>query len=363
MNATVVQIVTSASEASWLPWAVQYFLLIGISVAAFALSIPGIVLRYSEWRGISRRALLAALICGLSAPVALLADLHQPGRFLHFYLYPNASSWMAWGAFFIPLYLFSLLLYAWLALRPTLAARAGEGGAGAVWYARLAYGGHESRGAVAIAAVLAASGGIAVLVYTGMETMVVRARPIWHTPILPVVLAATAFTGASGVIHLLNRLLAPATPYETRRLNRVLAASLLLTAGAALTWLAIALSGASSSHTEALAQVLDANAWRVFLVSAAVAVVAALWLAIAFPQRGILVGSLALLIAWLTRWTLLMGGQGLSKIGQSYEGFALPVGPDGVLGIIGTIGLCVVFYVALVSLLPWGDRASSMKGA
>ena len=102
---TSVEVLGFAREPGWLPWAVQYFFLIGISTAAFFLSLPGLVWRHPDWRGISRRALLAALVCGLTAPVALLADLHQPGRFLNFYLHPNFGSWMAWGSFFIPLYL------------------------------------------------------------------------------------------------------------------------------------------------------------------------------------------------------------------------------------------------------------------
>ncbi|WP_341648715.1 NrfD/PsrC family molybdoenzyme membrane anchor subunit [Thauera humireducens] len=75
----------------------------------------------SGWAGTSRLALLGALVCGLAAPVALLADLHQPGRFWHFYAYFTPTSWMSWGAFFIPVYLVGLLTYAWLALRPDLA--------------------------------------------------------------------------------------------------------------------------------------------------------------------------------------------------------------------------------------------------
>jgi len=126
----VVEVLGFAREPGWLPWAVQYFFLIGISTAAFFLSLPGLVFGHRNWRGVSRRALLAALVCGMVAPVALLADLHQPGRFLNFYLHPNLNSWMAWGSFFIPLYLFGLMLYAWLCLRPLLAEIAAQPGTG-----------------------------------------------------------------------------------------------------------------------------------------------------------------------------------------------------------------------------------------
>ncbi|MCM2253088.1 MAG: polysulfide reductase NrfD, partial [Ramlibacter sp.] len=100
----IVEVLGFTREPGWLPWAVQYFFLIGISTAALLWTLPGLVWRLPRWRGLSRRALLAALVCGLAAPIALLADLHQPGRFLNFYLQPNLQSWMAWGSFFIPFY-------------------------------------------------------------------------------------------------------------------------------------------------------------------------------------------------------------------------------------------------------------------
>ena len=123
----IIEMVNVTRPAAWLPWAVQYFFLIGLSVAAFGLSLPGLGFRLAGWMQASRLALLAALTCGLTAPVALLADLHQPGRFWEFYTGPNLHSWMAWGSFFILGYLGGLLAYTWTVLRPDLAATAGAG--------------------------------------------------------------------------------------------------------------------------------------------------------------------------------------------------------------------------------------------
>ena len=67
---TTVEVLGLTREAAWLPWAVQYFFLVGISAGAFFLSLPGLVWRNAAWAGVSRRALLAALVCGLTAPVA-----------------------------------------------------------------------------------------------------------------------------------------------------------------------------------------------------------------------------------------------------------------------------------------------------
>ena len=112
MDSHITEVLNVTREASWLPWAVQYFFLIGLSYASFMLTLPYFVFGRAHLERLGRLSLLAALACGVAAPVALLADLHGPGRFYHFYLYFQPRSWMAWGSFFIPLYLGGLLLYA-----------------------------------------------------------------------------------------------------------------------------------------------------------------------------------------------------------------------------------------------------------
>jgi len=351
---TTVEVLGFAREPGWLPWAVQYFFLIGISTAAFFLSLPGLVWRRHEWRGASRRALLAALVCGLTAPVALLADLHQPGRFLNFYLHPNLGSWMAWGAFFIPIYLTGLLLYAWLNLRPALSVMAGRGGRFAGLYRTLAYGGHDNAGAIAAAAVVAAFGAVLVLTYTGMEVMVVSARPLWHSPVLPLLFAVTALAGGLGLTGLLEAASgkAASAPLLNRWLEFSQWASLLLLAA----WLLLAATGTSSAAAQALAGMdrgwLPAFAWLVASIALT------LWLA-----RGrrslVLPALLALHGAWLVRWLVFMGGQELPKMGATAHAYVLHLTPDSLLGIIGTAGLCLALYIALTSFIPWDESAEA----
>lgn len=357
-NPQIVEVVNVARDVAWLPWAVQYFFLIGLSAGAFLLSLPGEVFKRPGWTGISRRALLAALLCGLTAPVALLADLHQPGRFLNFYLHPNFGSWMAWGAFFIPLYLGGLMLYAWLVLRPALLRLAESPDTApllAPWYRRLAYGGLESPTAIAAAALLTGLGALLVLLYTGMEVMVVRARPLWDTPLLPVQFAVTALAGAVGLVLLLERRFA-AEPADTLpRLNRVLAATQVAALLVGAVWLALGLFGLSSSHAEALAEVAPSAAWRITALWAAGSAAATLWLAWRRPAHGLLVGLIALHSAWMMRWTVFIGGQEIPKIGAGYYRYQLPLGHDGLLGIVGTAGLWLLLFILLTSFLPWGD--------
>lgn len=356
MNPTIVETVNVAREVAWLPWAVQYFFLIGLSYGAFLLSLPGIVGRRPGWTGISRLALLGALLCGLTAPVALLADLHQPGRFYHFYLYFTPSSWMSWGAFFIPVYLTGLILYAWLALRPLLAQQAADGKLSprlAALCRMLAYGGHESRGALLAAAILAFVGAALVALYTGMEVMVVQARPLWDTPLLPVQFVVTALAGGIGLTLLLQRF-APATAGApgTARLARALAATQLLALLVGAAWLALGLSGLSPSHAQALAQVAPSASWKLTAVWAAGSAALTLWLALRHPGSGVLIGLLALHSAWMMRWTVFIGGQEVPKTGAGFYQYHLPLGHEGLLGIVGTFGLWIALFVALTALLP-----------
>ena len=356
MNQTV-EVLGFARDAAWLPWAVQYFFLIGISTAAFFLSLPGLVWRLPDWQGISRRALLAALVCGLTAPVALLADLHQPGRFLNFYLHPNFGSWMAWGSFFIPLYLIGLLLYAWLCLRPQLAVLAQGSDKLAGCYRALAYGGHDNPGAIRAAAVVSGLGAVLILLYTGMEVMVVQARSLWHTPVLPLLFAVTALSGGLGMTALFEALggKKSAAPLLNLWLARSQWATLLLLAA----WLVFGLFGMSTAAADSLAAMHGAIGWWLSGAWLLASVGLTLWFARRRPASLLLPALLALHGAWLVRWVVFMGGQNLPKMGATSHVYALSLSPDSVLGIVGMAGLCLTVYIILTSIIPWGDRAEA----
>lgn len=353
MNPDIVETVNVAREVAWLPWAVQYFFLIGLSYGAYLVSLPGLVFRRSGWEGISRLALLAALVCGLTAPVALLADLHQPGRFWHFYAYFTPSSWMSWGAFFIPVYLTGLILYAWLAFRPALARHADEGGKLARLARRLAYGGHESRNALVAAALLAFVGAALVALYTGVEVMLVRARPLWHTPLLPLQFFVTALAGGLGLTLLFNRYLSGrGDPLATRRMANALAVTQFAALLVGGVWLALGLSGLSPTHAQALAEVAPSANWQLSAVWALAATVVTLVLAWKRPGSGLAIGLLALHSAWMMRWTIFIGGQEVPKTGAGYYSYQLPLGPEGLMGIVGTAGLWIFLFIVLTTLLP-----------
>lgn len=352
---TTVEILGFAREPAWLPWAVTYFFLIGISTSAFFLSLPGLAWRHPDWRKVSRRALLVALVCGLAGPVALLADLHQPGRFLNFYLHPNLGSWMAWGSFFIPLYMSGLFLYAWLCLRPQLAALGKSGDKFAGVYRVLALGGHDNPGAIKAAALLGGIGAALILLYTGMEVMVVQARPMWHSPVLPLLFLVTALSGGLGMTSLFEALSGhkAAAPLLNRWLVRSQWATLLLL----LVWWLSGVSGVSSAAAEALAAMQGAFSWWVTGAWLIGSTLLTLWFASSRRHTLVLPALFALQGAWTVRWVVLMVSQSLPKMGATTHHYFLTLTPDGLLGIVGMVGLCLTIYIVLTSLIPWDDLA------
>ena len=336
MNSQIIEVFNVTSGAAWLPWAVQYFFLIGLSYGSFMLTLPYFVFGRAQHERLGRLALLGALVCGLTAPVALLADLHGPGRFYYFYLYFQPQSWMSWGAFFIPVYLGGLMLYAWLALR----------------------GGPARRPILAASALLTLAGAVLVALYTGMEVMVVQARPLWNTPFLPLQFAATALVGAVGLLLLFNRLIGR----HDRQLEISLSRLLVLALAAVLTlgggWLFVSLSGLSPSHSAALNQVAGLPQWQLTAVWAMLASILPMALAIWRPaSSGLMTGLIAVHSAWMMRWTILIGGQDIPKTGAGLYDYQLPLGSDGLLGIVGTFGLWIALLILMINYLPWAGPA------
>ncbi|MBS7791463.1 polysulfide reductase NrfD [Roseococcus sp. SDR] len=356
----VIEVINVTREAAWLPWAVQYFFLIALSVGCFLLSLPGLLGTNPTWLRIARVALVGALVCGIAAPVALLADLHQPGRFWRFYAHPNLNSWMAWGAFFIPGYLLGLFLYAWAALRPALAEGAGRGVLlRGLWrlvaFPRLRL---PTGALLRLAAFVTLGFALLVLLYTGMEVMVVRARPLWNTPFLPVQFALTGLVGATGLALVLERMLTGHQPAAASLMTRLLVVLVLATGLVGAAWLAAGLIPWNATHAAALQSVVGHEAWRLTAIWAGLAAAATIGLAMV-PRAGWLAGLLALHACWMFRWTVFIGGQAVPKTGAGLYATHLPMGHDGLLGILGTGGLCLFLAIAITALLPWNQASAA----
>ncbi|MBS0507827.1 MAG: polysulfide reductase NrfD [Proteobacteria bacterium] len=330
----IIELLTPQYEAAWLPWAVQYFFLVGVATGAALLTAA---CAWAPAGGALRRLLPAVVftlaVSAIAAPVSLLADLHQPARFWHFYAHFTPWSWMSVGA---------LLLPAFIGLSVAMCA--------SWWLGRIGW--------MRLLAPLLVLSALTITVYTGAEVMVVRSRPLWNTLWLPVNLALTGWLATVGVMFLIERLLPARLRPDAgalqllRGLGLGLAAALAL---ATLSWLTLGLMAHSPSVQAATRLWQDFPVWRIGMVASA-AGGAAVLVALARGQHRLAAPGYRLVLglglaasAWAFRWALFMSVQGVPKYGAGLYLYRMPLGGDGLMGMLGVAGLCV----ALVALASW----------
>ncbi|WP_313380168.1 NrfD/PsrC family molybdoenzyme membrane anchor subunit [Achromobacter insolitus] len=330
----ISELLTPVYDAAWLPWAVQYFFLIGISATtALTAAFAAFGSAGSPARRLLPAAVTVLLVSAIAAPVSLLADLHQPGRFWHFYAHFTPWSWMWLGALLLPVF----VTLAWLFCA-------------AWWWGRIGW--------VRVLGMALAVSALSILVYTGAEVMVLRSRPLWHTVFLPVNFALTAWLGALGAMFLVGRWLRGGTqamPVELlRSLSVTAVVMMVLGAGA---WALLGMLGLDPSFDAALRLFAEFPIWRVSLAGA----VATGFCMIALLQRPARTlsaplpsGALALTMlaaAWIFRWVVFMSVQGVPKYGAGLYLYDMPWGSDGLLGMVGVLGLCVALMAAVTYAL------------
>lgn len=364
MSENIVDLINVSREVSWLTWGVQYFFLIGISYGAFFLTLPAFVFARKEMRQMGRIALVVAITCGIAAPIALVSDLHQPGRFYQFYLHFTATSWMSWGSFFLPAYIVFLLLYAWFIYRPDLQQQADNSrGVFASVSRLLAFGGGSAPGAIKALGYLTLLSAVLVATYTGAEMAVVRARPLWNSPVMPLMFFLTGICGAAGLALLLNKIIGNASRTVAEQLNYILMFILGLIISTLLLWLLLGLVAQSSSGEVLVGLATEYNA---FLFSLLFLLGCTLFPFLMVTKTILridwLTGLLTLSGAWLFRWSMFIDGQRIPKNSGGFNEYSIPLGSDGLLGIAGTVGLWILLVLAVTSFIPWqGSKKNSSK--
>lgn len=329
---TIIEILTPSYDAAWLPWAVQYFFLVAI---ACTTAITAAIVAFRPVDAPERRLLPAAVtvlaVTAISAPVALLADLHQPARFWHFYAYFTPWSWMSIGAVLLPIFVSVSLLFC------------------ALWW----LGNNRLLRLCGLALIVSA---LTILLYTGAEVMILRSRPLWHTYFLPINFALTGWLAALGAMLFVARWLpggVAALPAAFMRKLGLIALALLTLS--AVAWVITGWLGLDPSFAAALELFTTYPTWRTSLISSVVlALVLFLLLRVpasrlCTPMHSMLCALLMMTSAWVFRWIVLMSVQGVPKYGAGLYLHSMPLGSEGLLGMLGVFGLCT----ALLAMVTW----------
>ncbi|MEQ6888985.1 NrfD/PsrC family molybdoenzyme membrane anchor subunit [Halomonas sp. CS7] len=375
---SAIELLAPRYDIAWYPWAVQYFFMIALSYASLWLAAPALVFGKSRWLPTARLALLACLTTTLVAPVALLADLHQPLRFWHFYAYANGHSWMSVGSLILPLYVVAVIVLTWLAWRPALQANRqapGLSGFIARWASLGASPTPRALPVVVGLVALALSTGI--MLYTGAEVAIVKARPLWHTVWLPPMFVATGFIAAAGLLLVLNRASGLRDASVVGQLLWVMLVACLAAGLVAGSWFLDGINAHVGSVAAALESVRGSPEWRrtaqwgaltgvllfgavLFLLTRPAARRPALY------AWAWLLGLVALHVGWMFRWVVLMDVQTVARHSAGFHHYGIPAGSSGVLGIVGTFGLWLAALMLIELFVPWrqacqGGRADDVS--
>lgn len=338
------EIMARPQEIAWLPWAVQYFFFIGLACGSVVIAVW---LRWREPNKTVRLELAAvslAVVSGTVAPLALSADLHQPARIWHFYAHFTPWSWMSLGSLFLPL--FTLLVMGYFALLMRSRLRAETLPFWARWLQIFpAWREEKWLRWVALATLLSAA---SILLYTGREVSVLRAQPLWYSLWLPWLLLLTAMQAVPPLLACWLR----HEPQWQPRLAGYQAVSLLLLCFSCLGWWLDGSTSSAALHRLASQGVV----W--LLAGIAVVVSILLLLALAWRVRSQALGAkgllgqcmVALLLCWGVRWLLLMQTQTLPKFNVLTNPYVLPLGSEGLLAILGTLGLWIALIIGIREL-------------
>ena len=358
----ITEVLVQPQDIAWLPWAVQYFFYIGSAYAAAILFLIALLFESHTTHRLRAALVLTLAIGAIVGPLALTGDLHQPGRAWHFYAHLTPWSWMSLGSLFLPLFSGLAVATAWLYLRNDLISLEAQPGKVLRLISKLSLGRWQTSRKLMMAAALATVlSGLSIALYTGAEIAIVKSRSLWHQPASPVIWFVTSFIGAVG-FTLLAWLIIPS---KTEKLSfgdtRLLRQTTTLSGVLAL--LLIPIWASNNASFSLYSESVWINHIALLTVFPLASVLLSLFIlrdsAINFIHLLIL-SAVTLTTAWTVRWITMMEVQTIAKYDVGPYPYELPLGSNGLLGIIGTFGLWIALALLGSELiLPKRDSTPS----
>jgi len=377
----VTEIIAPGSMVQWGVAIPQYFFLTGISAAAFLVSSLTYAFGRKEYEPVAGLSLVLAFTVLVVAPLNLIADLGQPGRFYSLFYHLHATSPMSWGVFLLTTYPALIAVEMYFVFREGFARRANQGGARQGFFKLLALGDIEVSQAKrkrdhAVGRVLGMIGipaALAVHGYTGYILGVVKARPLWHTSLMPLIFLVSAMVSGIALIILLAAILVRNEEGRVdwplmERLGVLLGWSIVGDLLLRLLWYTIGLGYSTASFAEAFALIFEHHFTEAIVLELGLGLLFPL-LVMAVPglrrvRPLFLVASLlAVAGVMLFRWDTVIGGQLLPKTGAGFYSFMPPFwGRTGIMHILGNWGLWLFLFIVFLWLTPWRQAASHEAG-
>jgi Ni/Fe-hydrogenase subunit HybB-like protein len=359
---------------------VTYPFISGLVAGSFVVSSLSHVFKNRRFDGLAPLAVLVSFALLLAAPLTVLADARQPSNLLemftrgHWPWSPLGDFLLIWLAYVV-LMLFEL----YFVFREPNAERGRSPG----WRGRLAralalgsrdLGERARRRDAAVLTGLSAFGIVLAFFFHGYIGFVfgaLKGRPLWSTPLMPVLFIASAMV--SGLALMVLVYIAVSKFYGdrpdrtiTQGLLRYMVLFLLLDLfldGVDL------LTSAVSGYAQAD---VSSGFSRIYLhgpltfsylgLQLGIGLVLPLALWLIRPVRNSTAGTVLIALLVLTgiyamRWNVVIGGQLQSKISQSILNVSVPLtGFDSVQTVLGVFAVALLLFLVLAWLLPWRSR-------
>lgn len=352
---TITEVLVPAQQVAWLPWAVQYFFYIGSAYGAAVLFALALFFNHRTSHQLRTALALVLAISAMVGPLALTAELHQPGRAWHFFAYLTPWSWMSRGALLLPLFSMLAVVTAWLYLRSDLRRLATSPSSLVRLLSRLTLGNWEiSNGALKIISLLTLLSGLSIALYTGSEVAVIRSRPLWNQFTSPLIWFVSAFLGTGG-LTLLLLLLLPAknvARQDIRFISKTLSFSALLACLLFPLWLVNGQGLSLLNH--------DIWLWRtgLLMVLLLVSLLASYRFSGGLWQMAAM-SLLSIAACWYLRWVTILDVQTIPRYDAGIYPNPLDWGSAGVLGIVGMAGLWLAMAAVTSEIAAPTDRTNS----
>ncbi len=341
-------IVTDMShQVPWGLWEALYIFCTGLSAGSFALSAVG-ALGVERFKPIARIAGTQAVVLLMVAPLFLLVSLGRPDRIYLVYTSPNPSSVISWGAYLLALYPILCAAYLYALMRRDL-------GSTPLPPERIAA--HDARAKwLAIAGIPLA---IMVHGYTGVLLGFVKRRPLWHTPLMPILFLTSAVLSGVGllicVLVVLNRWTRHRTdPALLPTLSRLMLALLIVDLGFLSAEALSALYGRATDQLAAWTVLLEGFGGVMFVgVELVLGALVPIILLARWPNRvSTIVTSAVLIVGGVLamRCYIMVGGLVVQPYGGAVGSY-FPTGNE-VLVTLGFAGVAGLLYAGAVRFLP-----------
>jgi formate-dependent nitrite reductase membrane component NrfD len=153
----------------------QYFFFTGLSAGSFVISVIATLLGRKEFKPIGKITAILAPALLIIAPINLIADLEQPLRFWHLFLFYNWTSPITYGSFLLTAYPIVGIIYAVMVYT-------------------------DRQKPAKILGILGIPLAISVHGYTGFILALAKARSLWNTAAMPTIFLVSAMVSGIGLV-------------------------------------------------------------------------------------------------------------------------------------------------------------------